>query len=79
MEMMRFQSSCFQLKNGAPAFGKRFSFSIKSISSIENIQLFHSLSHKNMTISQTEGYFENYLYPFLEEPMLFPSALKWNV
>ena len=32
-----------------------------------------------MPISQTEGYFENPWYRFLEEPMLFPLALKSNL
>ena len=32
-----------------------------------------------MPISQTEGYFENPWYRFLEEPMLFLLALKWNL
>ena len=32
-----------------------------------------------MPISQTEGYFENPLYRFLEEPMLFLLGLKWNL
>ena len=32
-----------------------------------------------MPISQTEGYFENPLHRFLEEPMLFLLALKWNL
>ena len=32
-----------------------------------------------MLISQTEGYFENPSHPFLEEPMLFLLALKWNL
>ena len=32
-----------------------------------------------MPISQTEGYFENPGYRFLEEPMLSPLALKWNL
>ena len=31
-----------------------------------------------MLISQTEGYFENPLHCFLEEPMLFLLALKLN-
>ena len=31
-----------------------------------------------MPISQTEGYFENPYYRFLEEPMLLLLALKWN-
>ena len=36
------------------------------------------MSIKNIPISQTEGYFENPLYRFLEEPMpmLFLLALK---
>ena len=33
-------------------------------------------SHKNMPISQTEGYFENPQNHFLEEPMLVLLALK---
>ena len=32
-----------------------------------------------MSISQTKGYFENPKNRFLEEPMLFPLALKWNL
>ena len=32
-----------------------------------------------MPISQTEGYFKNGYYRFLEEPMLFLLALKWNL
>ena len=32
-----------------------------------------------MRISQTEGYFENPEYRFLEEPMLFLLAWKWNL
>ena len=32
-----------------------------------------------MSISQTEDYFENPYYRFLEEPMLFLLALKWNL
>ena len=31
-----------------------------------------------MPISQTEGFFENPLYRFLEESMLFLLVLKWN-
>ena len=32
-----------------------------------------------MPISQTEGYFENPYYRFLEELMLFLLAWKWNL
>ena len=32
--------------------------------------------HQLLQISQTEGYFENPYYHFLEEPMLFLLALK---
>ena len=32
-----------------------------------------------MPIPQTEGYFENPQYRFLEESMLFLLALKWNL
>ena len=31
-----------------------------------------------MPIFQTEGYFENPYYSFLEESMLFLLASKWN-
>ena len=32
-----------------------------------------------MPISQTENYFEDPKYHFLEKSMLFVSALKWNL
>ena len=32
-----------------------------------------------MLISQTDGYFENSFYRFLEEPVLFLLALKENL
>ena len=32
-----------------------------------------------MPTSQTEGYFENLYYHFLEEPMFFLLPLKWNL
>ena len=32
-----------------------------------------------MPISETEGYFENPYYRFLEEPMLFLLVLKWDL
>ena len=32
-----------------------------------------------MPISQTEGYFENPYYLFLEQPMVFLLALKWKL
>ena len=32
-----------------------------------------------MPISQTEGYFENPYYRFLEESILFLLDLKWNL
>ena len=42
-------------------FGKRFCFpeNLFQIQSIENIQNFHWLSHKNIPISQMESYLEN--------------------
>ena len=46
---------------------------------LKTFKILHWLSHKNMRISQTEGYFENPWYRFLEEPMLFPLVLKWNL
>ena len=46
---------------------------------IKNVENFHWLSHKNMSISHTEGHFENPKYRFLEESMLFLLALKWNL
>ena len=32
-----------------------------------------------MPIYQMEGYFENPLYRYLEEPIFFLLALKWNL
>ena len=32
-----------------------------------------------MPIYETEGNFENPYYRFLEEPMFFLLALKWNI
>ena len=40
------------------SFFKKHFISLK-ICSIENVQKFHWLSHKNMPISETGGYFEN--------------------
>ena len=62
-------------------FEKGFCFSenlFQSLS-IENVQYILWLSDKSMSISQTEGYFENLLYRSLEGPMLFLVALKWNL
>ena len=39
--------------------GLRSSENVFQSLSIENVQNFQWLSHKNMPISQTEGYFEN--------------------
>ena len=62
-------------------FEKGFSFPENSFQdqSNENVQNFQWLSHKNMQISQTEGYFENPLYHFLEEPILLLLVLKSNL
>ena len=50
-------------KNGTPLFWKKFSFSKLKFQfqsqSIEIVQNFHWLSHRDISISQTEGYFEN--------------------
>ena len=61
MEMLRFKSKYFQLEPVLQFFEKGFRFSENSFKSksIENGQNFQSLSHKNITISQTEGYFKN--------------------
>ena len=42
-------------------------------------QEFEWLSHKNLPIPQTEGYFKNLSYFFSEEPMLFLLGLKWHL
>ena len=78
---MCFQSYWFQLKSGTSFLKKEFRFPeiLFQSQSIENVWNFHWLSHKNMPISQTEGYFENPQYHFLEELMLFPLALKWKL
>ena len=44
-----------------------------------NFYNFQWLSHKNMPISQIEGYFKNLYGSFLEGSMLFLLALKWNL
>ena len=71
------------MKNVIPVFLKKFFFFQKicfKVNSIENVQNFHWLSHKNMPISQTEGYFKNpWDYRFLVEPMLVLLALKSNL
>ena len=48
-------------------------FKVKVLKMFFNFQW---LSHKNTPVSQTEGYFENPWYRFLEESMLFMLALK---
>ena len=58
--------------------GSHFAENLFQIWSIENAQNFQWLSYKTMMISQTEGYFKNPSYRFLEEPMLFLLAWKWN-
>ena len=45
--------------------------------SIENV--WNLLSHKNMPISQTEDYFKNPYYRFLEKPTLFLLVWKWKL
>ena len=59
--------------------GFRFPENLFQSYSIENVENFPWLSHKNMLISQAEGYFENPYYRFLDEPILFLLALKWNL
>ena len=49
------------------------------VKSIENVQNFPWLSHKNIPISQMESYFENPLYRLLEQPNLFLLSLKWKL
>ena len=56
-----------------------FSWNIFQSWNIENVQNFQWLSHKNIPISQTEGYFKNSWYCFLGELMLFLLYLKWNL
>ena len=56
---------------------KRFSFFRKFVLklSIENVQTFQWLSHKDIPIFQTEGYFENPKYCFSKEH--FQSSFCW--
>ena len=78
--MFCFQSQYFQLKTVLQFYGKGFCFSdnlFQSLS-IENVRNRQWLSHKNIPVSQTEGYFENPWYRFLEEPMFFLWTLKWK-
>ena len=58
-----------------PFFEKGIRFPENLSQSIENVQNFHWLSHKNMP----EGYFENPSHGFLEEPMFFLLYLTWNL
>ena len=58
--------------------GFRFPENLFQSWSIENVWNFHRSSH-NMPISQTEGYFQNPYYRFLEQPMLFLLTLKWKL
>ena len=55
---------------------KKIYFKVKVL---KTFKCFIELPHKNMPISQMEGYFENPYYHFLEEPMLLLLALKWNL
>ena len=57
----------------------RFSENLFQTWSIKNVLDFQWLSYKNMPISQTEGYFKNPQGRFLEEPIIFLFALKWNL
>ena len=61
MEVMCFQFWAFNLNTVHQFFEERFRFPEYLFQSeiIENVQNFHWLSHKNMSISQTEDYFEN--------------------
>ena len=54
--MLHFYSWYFKLKNGTPLLWKSFSFFGKFVSKL-NFQSFQWLSHKSISISQTEGYF----------------------
>ena len=54
--MLHFYSWYFKLKNGTPLLWKSFSFFGKFVSKL-NFQSFQWLSHKIISISQTEGYF----------------------
>ena len=68
-------------KKVCQVFGKSFRFleNLFQNESIKSVQNFHWLAHKNLPIYQTEGYFENPWYRFLEKPMHFLLALKWNL
>ena len=75
MEIMRFQSSYFQLKNSNPVFWKRYSFSRKS--GFKVLKTFKiSTDCLIKTCNLPEGYFENPLYRFLEESTLFLISKK---
>ena len=61
-----------------PSFLKKVFVLQKSCFKVNPLKKFKifRLSHKNMPIFQTEGYFENPQYRILEEPMLFLLTLK---
>ena len=74
-----FHSQYFELKGGLhflQFFMKIFSENLSQIQGIENIQNFLWLSHKNMPISETEGYSKNPFYCFLEKHKVFLLVLK---
>ena len=73
--------SAFNQKTVFQSFEKSFRFldNLFQSWSPENVQNFEWSSRKNMPISQTEGYFENAWYLFLEDAMLFLLAWKWNL
>ena len=76
-----FNLGAFKYKTLVQFFEKDFLFpeNLFQSLSIGKVQNFHRLPHKNMPISQTESYFENPWFHFLEEPVLFLLVLNWNL
>ena len=83
-----FNLNVFNDKTVLTFFEKSFRFleNLFQSQSIENVQIFHWLTHRNMLISSSEDYFENTFFRnpylknrFLEETMLFMLALKWTL
>ena len=76
-----FNLGAFKYKMLVQFFEKDFLFpeNLFQSLSIGKVQNFHRLPHKNMPISQTESYFENPWFHFLEQQVLFLLVLNWNL
>ena len=80
--MLCFQSKYFQVNNGTPVFLKMVFVFQKICFKVEVLKMCKISSDYcpiKTPISQTEGYFENPKYRFLEKLKTFLLALTWNL